>query len=458
MQRDFDELRELFMSAMQTQNFNELAISATEILKVDDKLPWVWSNRGIALQKLGHPFDAILNYDRALELDDSAIVKTNKGAAYMDMEEFDKALEWFNKALTIDDKIPQTYMNMGHAWKAKGEVKKSIEAYRLSVEQDRNYADGHLALGMMLLKDERLMEGWGHYEWRWKSTQLPDRGLRCPVWKGESLNGKTIIVFGEQGLGDMLQFAPYAQYLAEKYPDSKVIVEARQPCKRLFQTMPNVHKVINLGEKLPHLDYQISMMTLVGIFCPSVEDIRPYEYTIAQDDIDRWIEATNVLPKGFRVGICWAGLSRNNNIDAQRIDKLRSTTLRNFGSLTNIPGLTWLSLQKGSPSEELKTCPAGMTIGDFSEDMFDFYETCAAIKTCDLVITVDTAVAHAAASVGVPTWILSRYDGCWRWFHGREDTPWYPSVRIFEQPKKHDWEGVFNNVHAALRKLVSSKV
>jgi hypothetical protein len=456
MQRPFEEIRDDFMHAIQTANWNDLAIHSTELLKIDDTIPWVWSNRGLALQKLGHAFDAILNYDRAFALDHSAIICTNKGAAYLDMEKFDKAIEWLNKAIELDPNIPQTYMNMGHTLKAVGDVKGSIAAYRMSVEKDPDYADGHMALGMMLLKDEQLKEGWGHYEHRWKSQQLKPRGLTCPQWKGQNLEGKSILVYGEQGFGDMIQFAPYAQFLAEKYPDASVIVEGRQPLKRLLATMPSVKSVINIGEKLPHLDYNISMMTLGGMFTPTVDSIRPYEYFIDQDSIDRWVENTQPLPPGFRIGVCWAGLSRVHNPDAARVDSIRSTTLQQFAQLTKIPGLVWLSLQKGSPSEQLKNCPAGMTIGDFSEDMFDFYETCAAAKTCDLVISVDTAVAHATASVGVPTWVLSRYDGCWRWFHGREDSPWYPTVRVFEQPKKHDWDGVMAQVYLALKTRLDS--
>ena len=130
---------------------------------------------------------------------------------------------------------------------------------------------------------------------------------------------------------------------------------------------------------------------------------------------------------------------------------MRSASFAAFAPLGDIPNVTWVSLQKGPSAEQTKSPPRGFTIADFTEDMYDFYETACAAKNCDLVITVDTAVAHACGSVGVPTWVLSRWDGCWRWFGNRSDSPWYPSIRQFEQPAPYDWVGLMNKVAEELR-------
>lgn len=457
--KSFDDYKELFLQARSALNHNDMAIWATELLKIDGNLSYVWANRGDALLYLGHPLDAILNYNRSLELEEMAGVYNNKGAAYWEMGKSEDALKWYAKAIELDPDLPQTYMNIGHVHKWVGDDKKAVKAYRQSVKVDPDYADGQMALGMFLLKVGQLKEGWERYEWRWKSNQITERGLKKPQWKGEDLTNKSILVYGEQGLGDILQFARYARILAQRYPSCEITLEGRQALRRLLETIPGVN-VINFGEKVPDVDYVVPMITLGGMFTPSLEQIPAVtnEFTLNQVDVDRWKEKLDQapIPKGFRIGICWAGKARLANKMALKIDALRSTTLDAFGPLAKIPGIIWVSLQKDSSADQLKTPPAGMSIADFSEDMYDFYETCCAIENCDLVITVDTAVAHAAASIGKETWILGRWDGCWRW-HDRERSPWYPSVRYFSQPKPHDWDGLMANVAVELKKLILSK-
>jgi tetratricopeptide (TPR) repeat protein len=457
--KSFSEYQELFLQARSVSNHNDMAIWATELLKIDPTLAYIWSNRGDSLLNLGHPLDAILNYSKSLELEEVAGVYNNKGAAYWEMEKCQEALTWYNKALELDPGIPQTHMNIGHVYRWLGENKKAVEAYRQATKVDPKYADAHMGLGILLLKLGQFKEGWEEYEWRWKSDQIVTRGLKKPEWKGEDLAGKSILVYGEQGLGDIIQFSRYARVLVQRYPTCKVIVEGRQQVRRLLETIQGVD-VINFGEKFPEVDYGVAMMSLGGILTPSFDQIPPssHEFVLDPIDVERWKEKLDLapIPKGFRVGICWAGRARLANKMALKIDVLRSTTLDAFAPLAKIPGVIWASLQKDAPSDQLKTPPTGMTIVDYTEDMYDFYETACVIENCDLVITVDTAVAHVAASIGKETWILGRWDGCWRW-HDRERSPWYPSVRYFAQSKPHDWEGLMAKVAVELKKLVRIK-
>jgi Tetratricopeptide repeat len=461
MRKSFEECKDLFMQARQSANFNDMALWATELLQYDDQLCWVWANRGVALNKLGHPLDAILNYEKALSFDmeasERAILCSNTGAAYWDMYQGDRAMAHLHKAIEIEP-MAQTYLTLGNIHKHQGDMQKAISAYRNSVAIDPNYGDGHLCLGMALLKVGNLKEGWAEYEWRWKTPQLPARKLKAPQWAGEDLTGKTILVYGEQGLGDIIQFARYVRVLAQRFPTSKIIAEGRQPVKRLLETIPEAYAVTNVGDPVPVTDYAVPMLTLAGMMTPDMKSIpnSKREFFLKPQDVANWGERFKELPSGIRVGVCWAGMARATDPNAAAIDAIRSTTLDQFAKLA-IPSIVWVSLQKGPPAEQIKTPPRNMMIADYTDEMHDFYETCCAAANCDLVITVDTAVVHATASVGVPTWMLSRWDGCWRWFGDRNDSPWYPSLRQFVQPSHGDWDGMVANVASELRKFVASK-
>lgn len=460
--RSFEECKELFMHARKTANFNDMAVWSTELLKYDDKLPWVWANRGEALTGLGHPFDAVMNYERALtfdqEVQNRAVLHSNIGAAYWDMWDRTRSHYHLLKAIELQP-LAATYLTLGNIYKHEGDLDSAIEAYRNSVKTDPSYVDGHLVLGMALLKAGQLEEGWKEYEWRWKSHQLPARQLKCPEWNGEDLTNKTILVYGEQGLGDIIQFSRYVRVLGKQFPKAKIIVEGRQPVKRLLASIPEAYAVINAGDSLPVCDYAIPMVNLAARFTPTKASIPAQlkEFNIQEADIERWREKFKELPPGPRIGLCWAGMSRISNPQAQAIDTLRSAALEQFEELAKVPGIIFVSMQKGPPAEQIKQPPRGMTIADLTEDMYDFYETCCAAANCDLVISVDTAVVHAVASVGVPTWLLSRWDGCWRWFGKTPESPWYPTLRQFEQPNPGDWDGMLKNVAAELRHFLKTK-
>ncbi len=462
MRKPFEECKELFLQARMVQNFNDMAVWATELLRYDENLSWVWANRGEAYAGMGFHLDALLNYDRALALADDdnqkAILYSNKGAAYWELYNAEKAVPCLEKAIQMQP-MAQTYQTLGNIYKHQGLLQRAIQCYRNAISANPDYADSHLCLAMALLKVGSLQEGWKEFEWRWKTNQLPPRGLKTPEWKGEDLSGKTILVYGEQGLGDILQFARYAAIIAKRFPTAKVIVEGRPPVHRLLSSMRNIYAVINVGEKLPQLDYTIPMITLAGMLTPTMASIPPsdHEFTLKHHDVARWADKFKQLPEGFRVGVCWSGLSRVGNPMAAAIDSLRSVELNTMAPMAQVPGIIWVSLQKGSPAEQVKHPPSGMKIADFTEDMYDFYETACAIKNCDLVITVDTAVAHVSASIGQKTWMLSRWDGCWRWFGNREDSPWYPSLRQFVQPNPFDWAGLMDTMAHRLKQEITNR-
>ena len=452
------ELMGKYVAALNERRWYDVIEHTTEIIKKNDTIAHVWANRAAALGQLGQNVDAILSVDRAIALEASAKHFANKGCFYWNIGNAKKALAYLHESVAIEP-LAQAKLTMGNIYKYEGKLNKALHCYRESVAIDPEYADGHLVLAMTLLKMGQLQEGWKEYEWRWKTDQLPPRKLPCPRWAGEDLTNKTILVYGEQGLGDMLQFARYTATLAQQFPRAKIILEGKPHVRRLFETLPDVYAVINAGDKLPHLDYAIPLMSLAGALTPNISAIvnHEIEYFLNPVDVENWGERFNQLPEGFRVGVCWSGMARTENPHADAVDKLRSTTLSEFAPLAKIPGITWISLQKGPAAEQIKAPPSGMTIVDMTDEMLDFYDTCCAIHNCDLVISVDTAVLHAAASIGVPTWLLSRWDGCWRWFGDRADSPWYPSLRQFVQPAPHNWPGLMNDVKGKLADLVKNK-
>ena len=460
MQRSFEECKEEFLIARRSENWNDLIFWSTELLKYSEAHPWVWANRGEAIGKLGYSIDAILNYDKALSFEqpdeNRAILYSNKGAAYWDMYNTSKSLENLKKAIEIKP-IAQTYLTMGNIHRYEHRLDSAVECYRKCTELDPSYADGHLVLAMALLKMGQFEEGWKEYEWRFQSNQLPSRKLSMPEWKGEDLDNKFIFVYGEQGLGDIIQFSRYIRVLHKKWPKAKIIVEVRPQVHRLIDSINEAYSIIDIGDVIPKADYAIPMVSLAAQLTPTMADIPPAtnEFCILNYHKDIWYRKLHAIDiPGVKVGLCWAGMARTHQPGALAIDNLRSTFLHSFAPLAEVPGILWVSLQKGSPLEQIKTPPRGMTIVDFNDDLLDFYDTAALIKNLDLVITVDTAVAHVAASIGKPTWMLSRWDGCWRWFGDREDSPWYPTLRQFVQDKPRDWTGVMQKVKVELNKFV----
>ncbi len=441
-------------------NSPEAIMAFTDILKQNDKLALAWNNRGLGLLNLGHPFDAVLNIDRAIALEpQAAAYHNNRGAALFDQEETDAALNAFNKAVELQPSFHEALMNRGNVLKFKGLLSEAIDSYHASVKAKPDYADAHLHLAFADLMAGFYEEGWKEYEWRWKCGQMPERGLPYPEWNGESLDSKTLLIYGEQGHGDSLQFIRYAPLVKAKY-GGKVLVEVRQPLTRLARTVEGVDGIVTYGEKLPDgIDYMVAVMSLPRILGTTVETI-PWSGAYFKADpyrVSLWKERLKLLPPGLLVGVCWAGMSRSGNPAANAVDKKRSTTLEAFTPLALTPGISWVSLQKGPPSSQVEHPPRGMTIGDWTGDLDDFYDTAALIECLDLVISVDTAVVHLAAALGKPTWLLSRHDGCWRWFKDRTDSPWYPTVRVFNQPKPNDWGTVMEQAAVALNEYVKGQ-
>jgi hypothetical protein len=293
------------------------------------------------------------------------------------------------------------------------------------------------------------MAGWAEYEWRWKTHQL-GRGRRNftqPLWRGQAAPGQTLLIHAEQGLGDTLQFCRFATLAAAR--GVRVVLEVQKPLVRLLRGLQGVAQVFAHGEALPHFDLHAPMMSLPWMLRTTLETLpgaAPYLHADTAEAANWRHRLAEIAPDGQRVGLVWAGSPRTDSPALASVDRRRSMPPAQLGALFECPVVRFFSLQKDGPG-----APSNLPMIDVMPEMHDFAATAALIANLDLVISVDTAVAHLAAALGKPVWLLNRFDSCWRWLAGRRDSPWYPTLRLYPQPRLGDWESVLSEVERDLR-------
>ena len=373
----------------------------------------LWARRAYALQRLGRFADAEGSCDRALALDAGHInARLVRGVARYFLRRFPEALADFGAVLQAQPDDAGVRYNAGLI---------------------------HLAMG-------DYATGWTEYETRWIKSDLPI--FAQPAWRGES--GGTVLLWGEQGLGDTLQFCRYAPLVARR---ANTILQVPKSLVRLLSDIPGIAATIAEGDAKPPHDWQCSLMSLPLLFQTTTDTI-PADIPYLRADpglVGRWTERLSERP-GLRVGLVWAGNARMADAAAHAIDRRRSVPPALFAPLARVAGVALVSLQKNA-TEKL---PPDMEICDWTDELGDFSDTAALIAALDLVICVDTSVAHLAGAMGKPVWILNRFDACWRWLDGRDDSPWYPTARLFRQIVPGDWANVIERVETALRAAVNA--
>ncbi len=313
----------------------------------------------------------------------------------------------------------------------------------------------HMQLAHALLSCGRLAEAWPHYAWRWQDLpaghHVPGGALARP--DPASWRGRRVLLFPEQGLGDMLQFLRYVPLVMAQ--GAQVTVEIPAPLRRLAATLPGRPAVVVTGEPVPPHDVAIPLMNLPWAFGTDLSTIPggiPY-FTPEPHAVATWRDRLARLP-GQKIGLVWAGEPRAFDASAYRIDRRRSLKLAALAPLAQIPGVTFVSLQKGAGAAQAATPPPGMTLHDWTAELADYADTAALVQALDLVISVDTSPVHMAGSLGRPVWMLGRYDSCYRWLRDREGSPqgspWYPTLRHFRQATPGDWPAVIARVATAL--------
>jgi tetratricopeptide (TPR) repeat protein len=413
-------------------------------------------NRGNALQILKKLEGAIENYDKAITINPYyAAAYSNRGVALEGLNKIDIAIENYDKAIELKSDYAEAYSNRGNALQELGRLDEAAASYDKALELKPDYAEANFNKSLLLLLSCNFGKGWESYEWRWyeKDIRKFKRDFSQPIWLGvEALLDKTILIHAEQGLGDTLQFCRYVKMVADL--GAKVIFEVQKPLVKLLEDLPGVSTLIARGDPLPEFDYHCPLMSLPLAFKTELKSIPFAERYLKADPkrVDYWREY--LKKDSFKIGIGWQGSQ------GTKIDIGRSFDLKLFQLIAEIRNVQLVSLQKGYGSEQLNNMPEGMQVTELGEQ-FDtegaFLDTAAVMMNLDLVITSDTALAHLAGALGVKTWVALKYVPDWRWMLGREDSPWYPSLTLYRQPKHGEWVPIFDQIKMDITNLLSNK-
>ncbi|OHE87692.1 MAG: hypothetical protein A3G75_03405, partial [Verrucomicrobia bacterium RIFCSPLOWO2_12_FULL_64_8] len=404
--------------------------------------------------------EAIAAYQRAIELKpDFADAHNDLGIALQTQGKFDQAIASYQRALRLNPEHAEAYNNLGLTFYDQGRAADARGAYRLALAIMPQYADAHLNYALTLLLQGNFSEGWKEYEWRFESNKevrnLKSR-FRNPLWQGEALAARKVLLYSEQGLGDTLQFVRYAPLIAQR--GGRVFIECQPELKRLLKSVTGIEEIIGRGEPLPDFDVHCSLLSLPLALDTRLDTIpAAMPYLQSEPHIAAYWKEKIGGGTELKVGLVWAGSAREQNPRANSVDRRRSLALRQLEPLAKVPGVRWFSVQKGEPASQAKSPPQGLALVDYTEELRDFADTAGLVANLDLMITVDTSVAHLAGAMAKPVWMLSRLDGCWRWLLEREDSPWYPSMRIFRQHAHGNWADVISRVAAALLDMRRAK-
>jgi tetratricopeptide (TPR) repeat protein len=431
---------------------SEAAACCRDALHLLPDLPEAHNNLGLVLRDQGRSDAAIECYREALRLNpDFPEAHNNLGVMLRDQGQLDEALVCQHRALELRPEFPEAHNNLGNVLRDQGWLDGAVASYRTALDLAPDLPDGHFNLALALLSRGDMAAGWREHEWRWKTPQMigDRRDFSQPRWRGEAAEGRTLLIHAEQGYGDTLQFCRYARLAAAN--GLRVIMEVQKPLVRLLNGVPGVDLVVATGEQLPEFNLHCPMLSMPLAFGTTVATIPgAADYLSADEAISAtWRARLAAMPnRGRRIGLVWAGDSRSYSPSLAAQDRRRSLAPDQLTPLFEVSGLHFFSLQKIGAKP-----PDDLPLTDFMDEMTDFADTAALVANLDLVISVDTAVAHLAAALGKPVWLLDRFDSCWRWLTGRRDSPWYPTLRIYRQPHAGDWDSVLAEVVRDLRDI-----
>ncbi len=439
------------------------ALHFDDSVRINPDQPAVWYNRGINLSRMGLAKDALASFDRAL------VLRPRFGAAHLlrastlaRMGRYQDALTAFDETLCFlpDDPITATQRGVALQW--CGRIDEALKEFERATRLDSANAGGWIGQAALLLLLGDLPGGFRLYEWRWRMGQWLDSPRRLerqypmPLWLGESdISGKVILIYPEQGYGDVFQFCRYATLAAAR--GAYVILESESNLMPLMATVPGVARIALGDEPLPDHDVCCPMMSLPLAFGTDLASV-PAEVPYLRADpvrIAAWSNRLSALP-GHRVGLAWGGGARMGDADLVATEQRKSLPLSALGSLAGVSGCSFVSIQLGKAAGQSSAPPPGMILHDYTDHLHDFSDTAALMMNLDLIISVCTSTAHLAGALGCPVWLLNRFDTDWRWLMHRDDSPWYPTMRIFRQPRSGDWESVVQMATEALRTRVFS--
>jgi len=436
------------------KNLPQAVASYQQALRLKPDHAEAHNNLAIALEGQGKLAEAVVSFEQALRLKpDYAEAHYNLGTALQGQGKLAEAVVHFEQALRLKPDYAEAHYNLGTA--LQEEVKaEAVASYQEALRLRPDYAEAHHNLSMLWLLQGNFEQGWPEYEWRWQTKEFLSSSRPHPKWDGSPLDGKTILLYAEQGLGDTLQFIRYAAVVKQR--GGTVVAESYPDLLGVLAGCPGIDHLLLPGGPLPACDVRAPLLSLPGL-CGTTLATIPAEvpYLVAdRSRVGHWRDRLAAV-SGFKVGICWQGSPGHKN------DRRRSVPLAQFAPLAEIPGLRLVSLQKGPGREQWAALAGNWPVvdlpGQAEEPSQSWVDTAALVCTLDLVITVDTAIAHLAGALGVPVWVALPFSPDWRWLLGREDSPWYPTMRLFRQSRHDHWPDVFERIAVELKRVIAEK-
>jgi tetratricopeptide (TPR) repeat protein len=430
--------------------YEEAAAAFKSAAKVNANAPAAFNNLGIALTHLKRFDEAVSALDRAVALSPGLAEPHNARAnALRLLNRLDEALGGYDRAIALKPDYADAHGNRGACLDDLARPDEALASYGKALALQPEHADTRWNLAVNRLRAGDFKTGWRAAEWRWKSTslRLKRRAFDQPLWLGaEPIGGKTLLLHNEQGLGDAIQFCRYIPLLAQR--GARVILEIDRPLKGLLSGLAGVSHCLAKGEALPDFDFHCPLSSLPLPFATTLDDIPPpaphLSVPATAKDWKSWL-GTSRRP---RIGLVWSGNPSHAN------DHNRSIALQALSRLFEVEA-QFISLQKNARASDQALLRARTDVLDAGPELESFADTAALIAQLDLVISVDTGVAHLAGSLGRPVWILLPYVADWRWLTGRADSPWYPSARLFRQTETRQWEPVMDELREALQRFAA---
>jgi len=428
------------LTLLQSDKTREAAFQFRKALAMAPDFSDAAISLGYCLHQLGKYDEAVTIYDAALDRTPTHVTAlNNRGNALLALCRYADAAESYSRALTLDPKLHDARVALATCYQALGMVEEALDACETVLHVDPEHAEAHWNRALLLLLKGDYAHGWREYEWRWRKRNFtsPLRNFTQPCWQGEPIAGKTILIHAEQGFGDTLQFCRYIPLVAAL--GARVVFECHPPLVALMKSLAGGNVVVvAMGDSLPLFDLQVALMSLPMLFDTTVQTVpnnTPY-LAPTNERLSLWRRQI-IDNKYFKIGLCWAG--------KRYPDPERSCPAELLAPLAEIDGVVLYSLQVGWEGA------LPLSLVDCTSPIRDFNDTAALISQLDLVVTVDTAVAHLAGAMGKPTWVMLPYAPDWRWMLEREDSLWYPTVQLFRQAEPGQWRDVVRRVAYSLK-------
>jgi Flp pilus assembly protein TadD len=438
---------ELALQHQRAGNPRQAEILYRQVLEVDPGLAHVHNNLGIALKKQGQLDRAVASYERALMLRPSyPLAHHNLGIALMELDRLEEAEDSLRAAIRLKPDYAEACTHLGIVLLKRGKAPEATAYCEEALRLRPDYPEGRRNMGMLRLMLGDLERGWPEYESRWECGGIDPPAVPGPWWDGSPLSGRTILLFAEQGIGDTLQFVRFAPLVGAR--GGRVSLLCAPALVKLLTSCEYFERVFPNDSQIPPFDVHAPLMSLPAVLKTSLATLpADVPYIHVSDESRQYWQRELAGISAFKIGISWQGNSKNP------IDRRRSIALEEFAPLANVPGVVLFSLQKGEGTEQLERVAFAVTDRCGALDLAD---TAAVIQNLDLVISIDSALAHLAGALAVPVWVALSPWSDFRWLLEREDSPWYPTARLFREERAGGWQPVFERMAAELRKIVAA--